>query len=105
MSDDGISVPYNHNMKALESLLLGVRRPGDFFVQGSLETPMPRVEVEGVGVISFPVLESQARQIIDQASRAPHGRGEETLLDESVRKTWQLSALVARMAAAKELKP
>lgn len=92
MANDGISVPYNRDLKPLEELLSGVRRPGDFFVQGSLETPMPRVEVEGVGVISFPVPETQIQQIIRQATRAPYGRGEATIQDEAVRKTWQLSA-------------
>ena len=97
MANDGISVPYNRELKPLEELLSGVRRPGDFFVQGALETPMPRVEVEGVGVISFPVPEAQIQQLIRQATRAPYGRGEETLHDESVRKTWQLPATQVRI--------
>lgn len=92
MPDDSISVPYNRDLKPLEELLSGVRRPGDFFVPGSIETPMPRGEVEGVGLLSFPVPEAQVHQIVQQATRAPYGRGEETLHDESVRKTWQLPA-------------
>lgn len=97
MSKAGISVPYNRDLKPLEKLLSGVRRPGDFFVLGSLETPMPRVEVGGVGVISFPVPEPQIQQIIQQATRAPYGRGEETIHDESVRKTWQLPASMVQV--------
>jgi hypothetical protein len=91
MADDRISVPYNQNLKPLEDVLAGARRPGDFFVQGSLEAPMPRVEVEGVGVLSFPVLNTQIQELIQHAARAPYGRGEETILDESVRKVWQLT--------------
>ena len=97
MANDGISVPYNRDLKPLEELLSGVRRPGDFFVQGSLETPMPRVEVEAVGVISFPVPDTQIQQVIRQATRAPYGRGEDTVRDEAVRKTWQLSASQVRI--------
>ncbi len=97
MANDGISVPYNRDLKALEGLLSGVRRPGDFFAQGSLEAPMPRVEVEGVGLISFPVPEVQIQQLIQQATRAPYGRGEETLHDDSVRNTWQLPASQVRI--------
>jgi hypothetical protein len=97
MTDENISVPYNRDLKALEELLAGVRRPGDFAVQGSLEAPMPRVEVEGVGLISFPVPEMQVQQIIQQATRAPYGRGADTFHDESVRKTWQLSASQVRI--------
>ena len=86
MANDGNSVPYNHDLKPLEEILAGVCRPGDFFVEGSLETPMPRVEVEGVGLLSFPLAQAQVEQLILQAARAPYGRGEETILDESVRK-------------------
>ena len=90
-SDTQIKVPYNRDLKALEDVLAAVRRPGDFFVRGALETPMPRVEIDGVGVISFPLLDSQIQDIIKHADRAPYGRGGETILDTSVRNTWQLA--------------
>ncbi len=51
---------------------------------------MPKVEVEGVGMLSFPVPPAQIAALLQQATRAPYGRGEETILDESVRKVWQL---------------
>jgi hypothetical protein len=85
-----IEVPYNRDLKALEEALVAVRRPGDFFVRGTLETPMPRVEIDGVGVIAFPILASQVGNIIKHAERAPYGRGCETILDTSVRKARQL---------------
>lgn len=91
MTETQIEVPYNHDLKPLEDVLTRVRRPGDFFVQGSLEAPMPRIDVDGVGVLSFPVPAVQARAIIAQCERAPYGRGSETLLDTSVRKVWQLA--------------
>ncbi|MDB6166189.1 MAG: hypothetical protein JWQ83_1329 [Lacunisphaera sp.] len=49
---------------------------------------MLKVEVEGV--LSFPVPPTQIATLIGQATRAPYGRGEATILDESVRKVWQL---------------
>src|SRR6266581_2520713 len=72
MPNDQISVPYNRDLKPLE-------------------TPMPRVEVDGAGTLSFPVPGAQIQQLVQQAARAPYGRGEETILDESVRKVWQLA--------------
>jgi hypothetical protein len=81
----------------LEDVLAAVRRPGDFFVRGALETPMPRVEIDGVGVISFPLLDSQTQDIIKRAERAPYGRGGETILDTSVRNTWQLAPVNVRI--------
>ena len=97
MSDEDIHVPYNRGLKKLEKLLSGVRRPGDFFMEAAFETALPRVEVAGVGTLSFPVPEVQVQQLISQASRAPFGRGEATILDESVRKVWQLPRDTVRL--------
>src|SRR5436309_4323881 len=90
MAGDRIAVPYNHKLKRLEALLAGVERAGDFFVQGSLDAPIPRVEIDGVGVLSFPVPASQIEAVIKRANRAPYGRGEHTIVDTSVRNAWQL---------------
>jgi len=84
MAGDRIAVPYNHKLKRLEALLAGVERAGDFFVQGSLDAPIPRVEIDGVGVLSFPVPTSQIEAVIKGAQRAPYGRGEHTIVDTSV---------------------
>jgi 2OG-Fe(II) oxygenase superfamily len=87
----GIRVPYNDNLKPLEQALASVRRPGDFFVHGSLDAPMPRIVVGDAGVLSFPVPSGQVKAIIAQCERAPYGRGRETILDTTVRKVWQLA--------------
>lgn len=87
----GIEVPYNDDLEPLQRALAGVRRPGDFFVQGSFEAPMPRVVVRGAGILSFPVPSVQVEAVIAQGERAPYGRGRETVLDTSVRKVWQLA--------------
>lgn len=81
---------YNEDLKLLEKLLSNVRRPGSFSISGSKELPMPKIEIEDVGVLSFPVPVEQIKKIIQQAVRAPHGRGSETILDTSIRKVWQL---------------
>jgi len=97
MANIPVRVDYNHDLKPLEDLLSGVQRPGDFFVSGNLEAPMPKVEVEGAGVLSFPVPAAQIKEIIQQAIRAPYGRGEETILDTSVRNVWQLTPATVRL--------
>jgi len=92
MSDNSvIQIPYNHDLGPLEKLVAKVKRPGDFFVSGAREMPMPKVEVAEVGVLSFPIPEEQVKRIISKAVRAPYGRGEATILDTSVRKVWQIS--------------
>jgi hypothetical protein len=91
MAEPTIQIEYHQGLEALEKLLAGVKRPGDFYVHGTIEVPLPRVEVDGTGVLSFPLPEAQVRDLIAQASLAPYGRGEETLLDTSVRKVWQIT--------------
>ncbi len=97
MSNERIAVPYNHKLKRLEALLSGVKRAGEFFVHGSLDAPIPRVEVDGVGVLSFPVPASQIQAIIKRAHRAPYGRGKHTIVDTSVRNAWQLDSANVRI--------
>ena len=77
---------------ALEDVLRSVDRPGDFCVHGRLYAPMPTLEVEGVGMLAFPVQETQVHALIAAAERAPYGRGPETLIDRSVRDCRQIGA-------------
>lgn len=90
MANTPVEIEYNEELRPLEDILTKVRRPGDFFVSGRLEIPMPRVEVDSVGVLSFPVPGEQIERIIQRAQRAPYGRGEKTIVDTSVRKVWQV---------------
>ena len=86
-----IEIDYNRDLDDLAELLASVKRPGSFYASGSIETPMPRLEIEGVGTIAFPVLDHQAKAIVAQAERAPYGRGEATLVDTRVRRAWQIA--------------
>ena len=86
-----IGIEYNRQLKPLEALLSRVSQPGDFFVSGRVEIPMPRVEVKGAGTLSFPVPDVQIAAIVRQAERAPYGKGEQTIVDTSVRNVWQIA--------------
>lgn len=76
----------------LERLLLSIDRPGDYCVGGRLYAAMPRLTVEGVGALSFPVPDPQLRALVDAAAIAPYGKGPETLVDRSVRDCRQIDA-------------
>ena len=76
----------------LAALLTGVERPGDFYCAGTEEIFSPRLEVDGVGPVALPLLQVQAEALMAAAERAPYGRGEETVYDEKVRRTWQIEA-------------
>lgn len=69
-----------------------IKNPGDFYVSDSVEMFAPRLEVDGVGPIALPLLPAQAERLVAVAERAPYGRGEETLVDTEVRRTWQIGA-------------
>ena len=86
-----IEVEYNRELKSLETILSNVKQPGDFYIAGVVEIPMPRLEVEGVGTLSFPIPRPQIEAMVQHATRAPYGRGEETIVDTAVRNVWQIS--------------
>jgi predicted 2-oxoglutarate/Fe(II)-dependent dioxygenase YbiX len=75
----------------LAEILRTVQRPGDFYTTGTLDMFAPRLEVTGVGPIALPLLPVQAQQLIAVAAPAPYGRGDATLIDPAVRRTWQIA--------------
>ena len=76
----------------LAKIIPAIRCHGDFYARGKSEIAMPNLDVDGVGRIALPLLPVQAEQLIAIAARAPYGRGEETLIDTEVRRTWQIAA-------------
>ena len=76
----------------LARILSTIRRHGDFYATGTSDCAMPNLQIDGVGRISLPLLPVQAEQLIAVATRSPYGRGEETLIDTDVRRTWQIQA-------------
>jgi len=73
-------------------ILATAQQPGRFFSAGATEFYAPQLEVGSIGPIALPLLPVQAEQLVAIAEQAPYGRGEETVLDTSVRRTWQISA-------------
>ncbi len=51
---------------------------------------MPTLDIDDVGRIAFPLLPVQAEQLVAIAEAAPYGRGEDTVIDRGVRRTWQI---------------
>ena len=88
----GPEIEYNREQKRLEVALKAVDRPGDYFVAGRLQVAMPRMSVDRVGTVAFPILGDQASSLAAAAERAPYGRGPDTVLDPSVRDCWQIDA-------------
>ncbi|KAK9809178.1 hypothetical protein WJX72_010900 [[Myrmecia] bisecta] len=73
--------------KSLSSL----ERPGDFAFGELINNVLPGLQITGLsGLIALPLQPFQADQIKVHAEQAPFGRAEHTLIDTSVRNTWQL---------------
>ena len=87
-----IDIEYAAEQERLEELLESVDRPGGFCTSSRAYLPMPTVEVEGAGTLSFPVPVFQIRDLLKVAERAPYGKGADTLVDTSVRDCWQIGA-------------
>ena len=77
--------------KTLHQILSTIEQDGDFATQGKLAEAAPLIKIEGVGYPGYPITAQSAAKLKNVASKAPYGRGEETLLDESVRRSWQVT--------------
>ncbi|KAH8897996.1 hypothetical protein GQ53DRAFT_712511 [Thozetella sp. PMI_491] len=84
--------------KALKAELLAalnaVQKTGSFAGFGPLPStrfPDPIVALQDAEPIPLPLDEPHARQLIAQARQAPFGRGAKTIVDTSVRNTWELA--------------
>ena len=97
-SDLGEVIEFDERLTTLSGLIGSVTRPGDHCVHGRLFIPMPRIEAGAAGVLSFPIPQAQAQDLVADADRAPYGRGQETIVDPSVRDCWQLAPDRIRIA-------
>ena len=52
--------------------------------------------VNGIGRIGLPLSEREAKVIISGCKQAPFGKGERTVVDTSVRDTWEMDASQVR---------
>ncbi|KAH9443303.1 hypothetical protein Pst134EB_027648 [Puccinia striiformis f. sp. tritici] len=84
---------YQTNLKEdLINAFENIDTPGTFAAWGALPaTPPAGLHVDGVGDIAMPLTEEQVRQLIDKSHQAPFGRRSETLVDVSVRNTWEIN--------------
>ncbi|MCY4100093.1 MAG: hypothetical protein OXF46_04150, partial [Rhodobacteraceae bacterium] len=78
----------NEALANLEKMIQEAGQPGEYYANGLSIAPIPKIDVEDVGVLSFPIPEFQAKQMLDVAERSPFGKGLETVIDTSVRDCW-----------------
>jgi 2OG-Fe(II) oxygenase superfamily len=75
----------------LHNLLDEVEPLGTFATTGSLKpSTLPSITIEGVGTLGFPLMSSCLEPLKAVATKAPYGKGPETIIDEQVRRAWQI---------------
>jgi hypothetical protein len=52
----------------------------------------PGLHINGLGTVGLPLSVRDAQAIAFICKKSPFGRGDQTLIDECVRKTWELDA-------------
>jgi len=63
---------------------------GSFCVHDEINFIPPGLVIDEIGEIGFPLEVNSAQKIISVSQKAPFGLGSKTIVDESVRKTWEL---------------
>ncbi|KAE9367525.1 hypothetical protein N431DRAFT_348602 [Stipitochalara longipes BDJ] len=78
---------------ALDECLSSIQSNGSFALFEHLPNPiLPGITLKKGGPIGLPLTERDAQVIIAASHAAPFGKGEATIIDENIRKTWELSA-------------
>jgi hypothetical protein len=86
---DGISGIKRH----LHAIISAQHAFGSFALANTCPDAVnPHLFVKGLGNVGVPVSDRDARAIIERCHQSPYGKGGETLVDTSVRKTWELNA-------------
>ena len=83
-------------MQAIKAAILACLKDfkgsGKFVSAHIADFVFPGLVVEGLGEIAFPVNEAAANTLISVAKRAPFGKGRKTIIDSTVRNTWEIDA-------------
>lgn len=88
--EEGEHADFRHN---LYNLINGIETQGSFATSGILDAfPNPGISVDGEPPISLPPSMDEARNLASRSSKSPFGKDRETLIDETVRKTLEISA-------------
>jgi hypothetical protein len=91
-SESSYSISYDLR-EELDECLSNVQSDGSFALFEHLSNPPnPGIYLKNGELIGLPLSNRDAQVIVAASHAAPFGKGEETLVDSRVRKTWELSA-------------
>ena len=75
-------------------------RSAKFCVAGGLPVVDPGIEVDGLGAVTLPLKRGVAKKLIALCRVAPYGKGTRTLVDKTVRRTFELNPQTFRLSDA-----
>ena len=92
-SDEGSTFDEYRMRDALYNHISGICSMGSFATFGIIQSfVIPGVTIDPFGIARLPLSAEDARGLIQTSRKAPFGKGTETIIDESVRKTWEIDA-------------
>lgn len=90
-SEDGLDLTDEDFRQELQDCLDEMKHQGTFFsVNTTGLYTNPGLRIRQVGAIGLPLTARDAQAVAAVCKQSPFGKGDETLVDESVRKTWEL---------------
>jgi hypothetical protein len=81
----------NLGVELLECLSL-IKGNGSFVTCHSAPFVFPGLSIQGLGEIAYPINALQANALIQEARKAPYGKGSQTIFDDTVRSAWEIDA-------------
>ncbi len=67
-----------------------IKGNGSFVTSHSAPFVFPGLSVQDLGEIAYPINALQAKALIQAAHKAPFGKGSQTLVDDTVRRAWEI---------------
>ncbi|TVY13045.1 hypothetical protein LARI1_G009289 [Lachnellula arida] len=91
-SDHSVDLDPEQLKEGLDECLSNIEGDGSFALFERLNNPPnPGIYLKEGGLVGLPLSDRDAEAIIAASHQAPFGKGEETLVDTTVRKTWEVS--------------
>jgi hypothetical protein len=82
----------NNIKEKILKCLKDVKGSGKFVTSSSHPFLFPGLQIDGIGELSYPINDVQAKALINIAHKAPFGKGSETVLDNKIRSAWEINA-------------
>lgn len=95
--EEAVQLTQNEWSEEFQSIFDGIDCNGKFCVHQKMQLPAlhPKIVIDGLNNgerLSFPLPSSTAEQLRSVAEKAPFGKGSDTILDENIRRVWQIDA-------------